>query len=72
MAQRGYQGVLQKISLGGDGRTNLTDISIGTNVGNYGYYIQRDRKTNDFHGLGAILIMNEQLRANNSGRGEGK
>ncbi|MGI5403902.1 glycoside hydrolase family 88 protein [Streptomyces sp. CA-135486] len=72
VAQRGYQGVLQKISLGGDGRTNLTDISIGTNVGNYSYYIQRDRKTNDFHGLASFLIMNEQLRATNSGRGEGK
>lgn len=63
VAQRGYQGVLGKISVGGDGRTNLTDISIGTNVGNYSYYIKRDRKTNDFHGLGAFLIMNEQLRA---------
>ncbi|MFF3244869.1 glycoside hydrolase family 88 protein [Streptomyces sp. NPDC002870] len=63
VAQRGYQGVLGKISVGGDGRTNLTDISIGTNVGSYSYYIERDRKTNDFHGLGAFLIMNEQLRA---------
>ncbi|MBT2392223.1 glycoside hydrolase family 88 protein [Streptomyces sp. ISL-1] len=63
VAQRGYQGVLEKISVGGDGRTSLTDISIGTNVGNYSYYINRDRKTNDFHGLGAFLIMNEQLRA---------
>ncbi|MEW2084014.1 glycoside hydrolase family 88 protein [Streptomyces sp. NPDC005283] len=63
VARRGYQGVLAKVELGGDGRTDLTDISIGTNVGNYGYYIKRDRKTNDFHGLGAFLIMNEQLRA---------
>lgn len=63
VAQHGYEGVLGKISVGGDGRTNLTDISIGTNVGNYSYYINRDRKTNDFHGLGAFLIMNEQLRA---------
>jgi unsaturated rhamnogalacturonyl hydrolase len=61
-ADRGYQGVLNKISLGGDGRTNLTDISIGTNVGSYSYYVGRTRATNDFHGLGAFLIMNEQLR----------
>jgi unsaturated rhamnogalacturonyl hydrolase len=61
VAQKGYQGVLQKISLGGDGRTNLTDISIGTNVGDYDYYIKRTRATNDFHGLGAFLIMNEQV-----------
>ncbi|GGN87716.1 hypothetical protein GCM10011579_080830 [Streptomyces albiflavescens] len=63
VAQRGYQGVLAKISLGSDGRTNLTDISIGTNVGDYAYYVARTRATNDFHGLGAFLIMNEQLRA---------
>lgn len=63
VAQRGYQGVLRKISLGSDGRTNLTDISIGTNVGGYSYYTGRTRATNDLHGLGAFLIMNEQLRA---------
>jgi unsaturated rhamnogalacturonyl hydrolase len=62
VADRGYQGVLAKISLGGDGRTNLKDISVGTNVGDYQYYIGRTRATNDFHGLGAFLIMNEQLR----------
>ncbi|WP_406162077.1 glycoside hydrolase family 88 protein [Streptomyces sp. NBC_00882] len=62
VAHRGYQGVLAKLSVGSDGRTNLADISIGTNVGDYAYYIARDRATNDFHGLGAFLIMNEQLR----------
>jgi unsaturated rhamnogalacturonyl hydrolase len=61
-ADRGYQGVLNRISLGSDGRTNLTNISIGTNVGSYSYYIARQRATNDFHGLGAFLIMNEQMR----------
>ncbi|MFF4513278.1 glycoside hydrolase family 88/105 protein [Streptomyces mirabilis] len=63
VAQRGYQGVLARMSVGSDGRTNLTDISVGTNVGDYAYYIARDRATNDFHGLGAFLIMNEQLTA---------
>ncbi|WP_405765228.1 glycoside hydrolase family 105 protein [Streptomyces sp. NBC_01538] len=62
VAQRGYEGVLAKISLGSDGRTDLTDISIGTNVGDYAFYIARPRETNDFHGLGAFLITNEQLR----------
>jgi unsaturated rhamnogalacturonyl hydrolase len=62
VAHRGYQGVLAKLSVGSDGRTSLADISIGTNVGDYAYYIARDRATNDFHGLGAFLIMNEQLR----------
>ncbi|WP_406178196.1 glycoside hydrolase family 105 protein [Streptomyces sp. NBC_00996] len=62
VAQRGYRGVLAKISTGSDGRTRLTDISIGTSVGDYAYYVARTRATNDFHGLGAFLIMNEQLR----------
>jgi unsaturated rhamnogalacturonyl hydrolase len=62
VARRGYQGVLAKISLGSDGRTHLADISVGTNVGDYAYYVARARATDDFHGLGAFLIMNEQLR----------
>ncbi|MER6912031.1 glycoside hydrolase family 88 protein [Streptomyces sp. NPDC000594] len=61
VARRGYQGVLAKLSLGADGRTRLADISIGTNVGDYAYYVQRERRTDDLHGLGAFLIMNEQL-----------
>ncbi|MCO6010681.1 glycoside hydrolase family 88 protein [Actinoallomurus purpureus] len=61
VADRAYQGVLKKISLGSDGRTNLTDISVGTNVGSFSYYVGRTRATNDFHGLGAFLIMNEQF-----------
>jgi len=60
-AQKAYQGVLARISLS-KGLTNLTTISIGTNVGDYAYYIGRTKATNDFHGLGSFLIMNEQLR----------
>ncbi|MER6567314.1 glycoside hydrolase family 88 protein [Streptomyces sp. NPDC001093] len=62
VARRGYQGVLARLSVGADGRTNLADISVGTDVGDYAYYVGRTRATNDFHGLGAFLIMNEQLR----------
>nr|WSZ97196.1 glycoside hydrolase family 88 protein [Streptomyces sp. NBC_00857] len=69
VARRGYEGVLARVSLGSDGRTNLTDISIGTNVGDYDFYIARPRETNDFHGLGAFLIMNEQLRTRRPGSG---
>jgi unsaturated rhamnogalacturonyl hydrolase len=63
VAQRGYQGVLGRISLTSGGLTNLTDISIGTNVGDLAFYLARPRATNDLHGLGAFLIMNEQLRS---------
>ena len=62
VARRGYEGVLARLSVGADGRTTLADISVGTNVGDYAYYVGRTRATNDFHGLGAFLIMNEQLR----------
>ncbi|MBO3748471.1 glycoside hydrolase family 88 protein [Streptosporangiaceae bacterium NEAU-GS5] len=61
-ADKGYQGVLQKISLGSDGRTNLTDICIGTNADDStSFYYDRPRATNDFHGLGAFLLMSEQM-----------
>ncbi|WP_328648082.1 glycoside hydrolase family 88 protein [Amycolatopsis sp. NBC_00348] len=58
---RGYAGVLAKVSQAADGTTAITDISVGTNVGNGRYYLDRPRATNDFHGLGAFLYLNEQL-----------
>lgn len=61
VAQKGYQGVLTKISIGADGLTNLTDICEGTNVADLSYYLARKRNTNDFHGLGAFLIMIEHM-----------
>jgi unsaturated rhamnogalacturonyl hydrolase len=61
LARKGYEGVLSKISLGADGLTNIVDICEGTNVGDLTYYLGRKRAINDFHGLGAFLIMNERL-----------
>ena len=63
VAKKGYQGVLTKLSLGSDGLTNIIDISEGTNVSDLAYYFARKRNANDFHGIGAFLIMNEQLGA---------
>lgn len=60
VADKGYAGVLKKVTVGSDGLTNITDICEGTNVGDLSYYYARARKTNDFHGLGAFLIMSEQ------------
>jgi unsaturated rhamnogalacturonyl hydrolase len=57
----GYNGVLTKITLQGDGMTNITDICEGTNVADLSYYFARKRPANDFHGLGAFLIMNEKF-----------
>jgi len=63
VAQKGYRGVLTKLSRDADGMTNLVDISEGTNVGDLAYYFGRKRNANDFHGVGAFLIMNEELGA---------
>ena len=59
-AEKGYRGVLTRISLGQDGLTNLTDICEGTNVGDLQFYLNRKRNINDLHGLGSFLIMNEE------------
>ena len=60
-ATKGYEGVQKKISLDADGMTNLIDICEGTNVADIAYYFARKRNVNDFHGLGAFLIMNEHM-----------
>jgi unsaturated rhamnogalacturonyl hydrolase len=63
VADKGYQGILRlRVSKGSDGLTNITQICVGTNVGDYPFYIARTRATNDLHGLGSFLIMNEQLQ----------
>ncbi|NUQ96526.1 MAG: carbohydrate-binding protein [Streptomyces sp.] len=56
----GKRGELDRISLHSDGLTYLTTISVGTNVGDYAYYINRPQATNDFHGLGAFLYFYEE------------
>jgi unsaturated rhamnogalacturonyl hydrolase len=68
VALKGYRGVLTKISLGTDGLTNLVDICEGTNVNDIKYYFARKRNVNDFHGIGAFLIMNEELRTSEGGK----
>ena len=69
--QAGRNGVLTKITLGPDGMTNITDICEGTNVADLAYYFARKRPANDFHGLGAFLIMNEKFM-NRSLKGSSK
>ncbi len=60
VAARGYKGVLSRLSLGPDGKTNLAGICVGTDVGDLAWYLARPRATNDLHGLGAFLLMNEE------------
>jgi unsaturated rhamnogalacturonyl hydrolase len=59
VAEKGYRGVMEKVTVGDDGLTNISDICEGTNVSDKAYYFGRKRNANDFHGLGAFLLMNE-------------
>jgi unsaturated rhamnogalacturonyl hydrolase len=54
---KGFQGVLQEVSQA----ANISNICVGTNVGDAAYYFARTRATNDNHGLGSFLIMYDQL-----------
>ena len=70
VALKGYKGVLTQLSVDKDGMTHIANICEGTNVADINYYFARKRNTDDFHGIGAFLIMNEQLRKSDS-RGDG-
>ena len=62
----GYKGVLSKISEDKNKMVFLKDICEGTGVSSdINYYYDRARLTNDDHGLGSFLIMNEMLGYNN-------
>jgi unsaturated rhamnogalacturonyl hydrolase len=63
-AVRGYNGVLAEVSKESSGLVDIANICEGTNVGNLAYYLARTRNTNDPHGLGAFLVMNEEYNGN--------
>lgn len=59
---KGYKGVLTQVTRDDQGFAHIANICGGTNVGDLQFYLDRPRNTDDFHGIGAFLIMNEQLR----------
>ena len=62
----GYNGILTKISEDASKIVHLTDICAGTSVSaDIQYYFDRARNTNDNHGLGTFLIMNELVKYDN-------
>ena len=62
----GYMGVLTKLSEDKAKMVYLTDICYGTSVSSdIQYYFDRPKVTNDYHGLGSFLIMNELVVYNN-------
>jgi unsaturated rhamnogalacturonyl hydrolase len=60
--RKGYAGVLSQLSRDNNGLVHIENICEGTNVSDLNYYLSRPRKTDDLHGIGAFLIMNEQMR----------
>ena len=60
IAEKGYKGILSKVSIDSRGLAHISDICEGTNVGDLNYYLNRKRNMDDFHGLGAFLLMNEE------------
>ncbi|HEY0308900.1 MAG TPA: glycoside hydrolase family 88 protein [Acidobacteriaceae bacterium] len=64
VAERGYRGVMSKVILGADGHYHVTGICEGTNVGTQEDYLARKVYVDDFHGLGAFLLMNEEVQYN--------
>jgi unsaturated rhamnogalacturonyl hydrolase len=65
-AQRGYHGVLSMVFRGAEGGLHIRGICEGTVVGDQSYYLRRKTSVDDFHGLGAFLLMNEEVRFNRS------
>ena len=62
-ACKGYRGVLSQVSKDpATGQVHIANICGGTNVGDLAFYLNRPRNADDFHGLGAFLIMNERMR----------
>lgn len=62
VACRAYHGMLTKLDATSDHTVSVRDICAGTVVGDLPYYLNRPRNTDDIHGIGAFLLMNEQMR----------
>jgi hypothetical protein len=60
-AGQAYQSVLEAASIDPDGLARIDRIVVGTSVGDLAYYLARPRRRDDFHGLGAFLIMQDQF-----------
>lgn len=59
---KGYQGILTQLTRDKQGHAHIANICEGTNVGDLQFYLDRPHSSDDFHGLGAFLIMNEQMQ----------
>lgn len=62
IACKGYRGVLSELMATADGELHIENICDGTNVGQLQFYLDRPRRSDDLHGLGAFILMNEVMR----------
>jgi unsaturated rhamnogalacturonyl hydrolase len=53
---RAYQGIIKTLTFKGNDLI-LSNVCIGTGVGDYDHYISRPAVQNDLHGMGAFLLM---------------
>jgi unsaturated rhamnogalacturonyl hydrolase len=53
---RAYEGVIKSLKIKDDDLI-ISNICIGTGVGDYRFYIERPTVENDLHGMGAFLLM---------------
>ena len=59
-ARKGYEAVINSLTWKGVDLL-VGDVCIGTGVGDYEHYIHRPVSTNDLHGVGAFLLMCEEM-----------
>jgi len=55
-AEAGFRGMCGKTRISDNGLLEIQDICVGTGVGDYVHYVNRPRKTNDLHGVGAFAL----------------
>ncbi|MFA9557856.1 glycoside hydrolase family 105 protein [Evansella sp. AB-rgal1] len=61
-AKKGYEGIVTRfIKVTPNGGLALTGICIGTSIGVYEYYVDRETDENDLHGVGAFVLASIQM-----------
>lgn len=56
VAERGYEGLTNRMRTDDEGRFVMPDICIGTSAGDYTNYVTRPTSENDLHGVGAFVM----------------
>ncbi|MFC4402706.1 glycoside hydrolase family 88/105 protein [Gracilibacillus xinjiangensis] len=61
-AEKAFKGLVEnKIEVDQKGNFTLHDICIGTSIGTYDYYVNRETSANDLHGVGAFILASVQI-----------